>query len=269
MQPILSPQGDVALVALLARQPLIVFDFDGTLAPIVPRHDEARISDGVTLLLRQLAARLPVAIVTGRALADVRSRLAFEPRFVVGNHGAEDEHGHPDAADSANALRCLRTDLHRRAAELVDAGVLVEDKGLSLAFHYRLAPDARRAQTLIHEMLEPCHAALRVFAGKMVVNAMAVDAPDKAQAVHRLVERCGAGAAFFIGDDVNDEPVFEAAPEEWLTVRVGRPEGSASQARYCLDDPDDMVTLLDRLLLLHGALQEPARQRSARVQRRV
>ena len=254
MHPILSPEGDAALVALLAREPLIVFDFDGTLAPIVPRHDDARISDGVTLLLRQLAARLPVAIVTGRALADVRSRLAFEPRFVVGNHGAEDEHAQHDAQRSAAALRGLRAVLHRRAHELAEAGVLAEDKHLSIALHYRLAPEPRRALVLINQLLEPVQDALRIFAGKMVVNAMAMDAPDKAMAVHRLVERCGAGAAFFIGDDINDEPVFEAAPEEWLTVRVGSPQAASSRARFSLPAPEDMVTLLDHMLLLHGAL---------------
>ncbi len=264
MFPILSPEGDAALVALLRRDPLIVFDFDGTLAPIVPRHDEARIDDAVTLLLRQLAARLPVAIVTGRALADVRSRLAFEPRFVVGNHGAEDELALHDAARSVSALRGLRHALLRRGDELDAAGVLREDKGLSIALHYRMAPDPQRALALIDELLSPVDGALRIFAGKMVVNVMALDAPDKAQAVRRLVERCGAGAAFFIGDDINDEPVFEAAPEDWLTVRVGRPDHGASRARYWLASSADMVTLLDHLLLLHGALQEPAAQAGAR-----
>ena len=87
------------------------------------------------------------------------------------------------------------------------------------------------------------------FAGKMVVNVMAPDAPDKADAVHALVARCGAASAIFAGDDVNDEPVFVSAPPDWLTVRIGR-DHPATRARYFLDSPAEMAMLLERMLVL-------------------
>ena len=67
----------------------------------------------------------------------------------------------------------------------------------------------------------------------------------------RLVERGGAKAAFFAGDDVNDEPVFARAAPGWLTVKVGR-DGPASRAMYYLESPGEIEGLLDRILSLLG-----------------
>lgn len=247
MQPLFTPDGEAALAAVLRLRPLMAFDFDGTLAPIVARPDDARVSVAVASRLSALAARLPVAIVTGRTVTDVRGRLGFEPQFIVGNHGAEEAQDDPAASRLVEPLNGLRARLQAHEAELLAAGVSVEDKGLSLALHYRLSRDRPRAQQLIAALLDPPPAGLRLFAGKMVVNAVAADAPDKAHAVHALVERVGATAAFFAGDDVNDEPVFASAPPHWLTLRVGRDDLS-SRARFCLEGPQEMALLLERVL---------------------
>ncbi|HEX7637580.1 MAG TPA: trehalose-phosphatase, partial [Burkholderiaceae bacterium] len=132
---------------------------------------------------------------------------------------------------------------------LAAAGVMLEDKGQSLALHYRTAPDRAVAAALIDEVLAGFTPALHVFGGKLVVNAVAADAPDKAVAVRRLLERAGAAAAFFAGDDVNDEPVFVAAAPDWLTVRIGC-DRRVSAARFCIDGPHEMAALLDRMLAL-------------------
>jgi len=254
MQHLFSPDGEAALAALLRRQPLMAFDFDGTLAPIVARPGDARIPKAVQTCLRALAQRLPVAIVTGRSVADVRDRLGFEPRFVIGNHGAEDELDTAGSAARSQALDGLRQTLQAGAAELAAAGVSVEDKGPSIALHYRLSREPGRALALIDTLLRPSQDALHIFAGKKVVNALAADAPDKAQAMLTLVERCGAAAAFFAGDDVNDEPVFAAAPAHWLTLRIGRPDRN-SRARFYLDSTREMALLLERVLALHAVQQ--------------
>ncbi len=101
---------------------------------------------------------------------------------------------------------------------------------------------------------------------KFSVVQLCARTADKAEALRHLLRPRGLtmDAVIAIGDDINDEPVFEAAPEDWLTVRVGRPDHGESRARYWLASPADMVTLLDHLLLLHGALQEPAAQAGAR-----
>ena len=251
MQHLFTPDGESALTAVLRLQPLMAFDFDGTLAPIVARPDDAHISVAVAARMKALSARLPVAIVTGRAVADVRQRLGFEPQFIVGNHGAEQDTAAPTggvmAGILASSLDGFRATLRAHADALQAVGVVVEDKGLSIALHYRLSRDRAQAQRLITDLLTPEPAGLRMFAGKMVVNAVAADAPDKAQAVHALVARLGAAAAFFAGDDVNDEPVFVSAPAQWLTLRIGR-EDPASRARFCLEGPQEMAMLLERVL---------------------
>ena len=251
MQHLFTPEGEAALAAVLRLQPLMAFDFDGTLAPIVARPDDARIAVAIATRLKALTRRLPVAIVTGRAVADVRERLGFTPQFIIGNHGAEEDTAALTGGILAGALVTpldgLRATLRAHADGLQAVGVVVEDKGLSIALHYRQSCHRTRAQRLITDLLTPEPVGLRFFAGKMVVNAMAAGAPDKAQAVHALVARLGAAAAFFAGDDVNDEPVFVSAPAHWLTLRIGC-EDLTCRARFCLEGPQEMALLLDRVL---------------------
>lgn len=251
LRPLLGPQG-LAALADLARSPaLFAFDFDGTLAPIRPRPEEVQVSATIALRLDKLARVRPVAIVTGRRIADVRDRLGFVPSWIVGNHGAEDD-GDPDAATRAfEALAALRARLAERADVLGQAGVMLEDKGQSLALHFRTAPDRAAAAALIEAELAGFSDTLHVFGGKLVVNAVAAGAPDKAVAVQRLIARAGVQAAFFAGDDLNDEPVFAAAQPGWVTVRIGC-ERRASAARFCIDGPQEMAGVLDRILASIG-----------------
>jgi trehalose 6-phosphate phosphatase len=253
MQHLFSPDGEAALVTALRQQPLLAFDFDGTLAAIVARPDDARISQAVSARLKALSARLPLAIVTGRSVDDVRGRLGFEPRYIIGNHGAEDPAKPEAAAALSPMLEPVRRQLQARQAELAAAGIQIEDKGASLALHYRLAHDHERAQELITELVAPADNAWRIFGGKLVVNVVPAHAPDKADAVHALVVHCQARSAVFAGDDINDEPVFASAPPHWLTIRIGRGERH-SQARYFLDSPNEVAMLLERMLALLPAV---------------
>lgn len=249
MRHLFSPEGEAALAALM-RQPrlLLAFDFDGTLAPIVPRPQDAQVSTAVSQRLALLAERWPVAIVTGRRVDDVRGRLGFSPRFIVGNHGAEDAEA-PGTAAAQGPLQALRARLRAAQALLADAGVTLEDKGPSLALHYRLSRTREQALQLIGTLLSPLDEGLRVFGGKLVVNVALARAPDKAQALFALLARCGAEQAFYAGDDLNDEPVFAAAPPGWLTLRVGR-GGPRSKAAWGLDGPAEMALALARMVAL-------------------
>ncbi|WP_085315328.1 trehalose-phosphatase [Derxia lacustris] len=252
MKHFFCTEGEAALAELLRRQPLLAFDFDGTLAPIVARPEDARVAPAVSRRLARLAERWPVAVVTGRQLADVRERLGFAPGCIVGNHGAESLADPAAAERLARALDGARALLGAHEAALAAAGVTLEDKGQSLALHYRLARDRDRARAEIDALLARLGPELKVFGGKLVCNLMAATAPDKAGAVQALVTAAGAGGALFAGDDVNDEPVFAAAPPHWLTLKVGR-DDPASRARFLLDSPAEMPMLLDRILALADA----------------
>ncbi|HZW76021.1 MAG TPA: trehalose-phosphatase, partial [Caldimonas sp.] len=98
MRYALTPDGLAAIRASLAGRTLLSFDIDGTLAPIVERPWDANVPEPVQRVLARLAARTPVAIITGRAVADARTMLGFAPSYLIGNHGAEGVPGYEDAA---------------------------------------------------------------------------------------------------------------------------------------------------------------------------
>jgi trehalose 6-phosphate phosphatase len=245
--PLTGVEGLKALSALLRERALFAFDFDGTLAGIRPTPHEVRVAPPLARRLAALARARPVAIVTGRRIADVRDRLGFEPAWIVGNHGAEDAADPEGAARCAHALDPLRAVIAGCAGELEGAGVMIEDKRQSIALHFRNAPDRARAKALIERVLDGRGRGVGTFGGKLVFNAIAADAPDKAHAVRALLARAGASNAFFAGDDINDEPVFAAAEPGWVTVRLGR-EHRPSHARFCLEGPHAMPDLIDRIL---------------------
>lgn len=252
MPHLFSPEGDYALREICQRKPLLALDFDGTLAPIVPRPEDARAPLAISRILTQLASRLPVAVITGRAVDDVSARLGFAPHYIVGNHGAE---GLPEAgATAASPLPAWRLGLDHAA--LSAAGVNVEDKGHSLSLHYRLARDHASARSAIVAAINALTPEPRVIGGKCVYNLLPQDAPDKFQAVRRLIERAGCQSAIFIGDDVTDDIVFEQAPAHWLTIRVGAKE--RHRARFHLSLQGEVASFLQRL---QAALeQSPSRQ---------
>jgi trehalose 6-phosphate phosphatase len=245
---LLEREGRQALAALMRARPLLAFDFDGTLAPIVARPDDARVSAAVSQRLARLAQLCPVAIVTGRSVADVEPRLGFVPHYIVGNHGAEDPERGEGGAE-ASAFDALRARIAAQADDLQRAGIRIEDKQYSLALHYRLAKDRDQALARIEHLLAGLDRRLATFGGKCVVNVVVAGAPDKGDAVVALVERCGAGAALFVGDDVNDEAVFARAAPNWLTVRIGR-DDPTSRAAYFLDSHAEVATLLEAMLAL-------------------
>jgi len=140
-QALTGPEGDAALQQLMTRCPLLAFDLDGTLAPIVSRPGDARVPQALAHRLARLARLRPVVVVTGRRVADARGRLGFEPAALIGSHGAEDEQDQAASARFRAVLDPLRDHLQHQRQSLESAGVQVEDKGQSIALHYRLAAD--------------------------------------------------------------------------------------------------------------------------------
>lgn len=247
MLPLFSAAGEAAMRRILLRRPLLALDFDGTLAPIVPVPAAARASDEIAQLLHQLGKHLPVAIVSGRSVADVAERLGFAPHFIVGNHGAE---GLPGVGIMPG-VDVWRRQIDAGAAILGEAGVSVEDKGHSFSLHYRHAPDHDFALERIHELAGMLSPAPRLIGGKCVVNVLPTDAPDKFCAVLSLLRVVDSEVAIFAGDDLTDEVVFDGAPEDWLTLRVE--PAAASRARFCVEQQADMSRFLRRLLELVDA----------------
>ncbi len=244
MRPLLTPEGMAALRAAMDKSALLAFDFDGTLAPIVDDPDTARPSAAVIEVMADLTRRHTVAIVSGRARDDVIARLGFSPQVVVGNHGADDERRHW-SADTLAAVVAWQDRLIANRSSLAHAGVTLEDKGESWTLHYRSAPDPSRARLEISRFIGDLHPRLRAFDGKCCVNIVAIESPDKGDAVERLAQDMRAACVIYFGDDVTDESVYQRH-EEWVTVHVGR-DIAAREARFYLEQQGDVLAAL-RLL---------------------
>ncbi len=240
-----TPQGRVALALLQPGQSLLAFDFDGTLARLVDDPDQVRVPTPWLAWLRILARRWPVAVLSGRALADLQGRLRFEPRFLVGNHGAE-THDSADHGVLSAALDPARQTLRQQAGRLAALGVTVEDKSLSLALHYRRAADPDAARRALQRLL-PHDARVRVEPGHRVLNLLPAAAPDKGDALRAAMASCGATRALVVGDDANDEAAFAKAPSGSVTVRIGPRGALPSEARFGLASQAGVGRLLRHL----------------------
>ncbi len=237
---ILSGVGRELVQQAVRGKPLLAFDFDGTLAPIVLVPDDARMADTTRRLLVRVARLFPCAVISGRARADVAKRSKGVPWVaVVGNHGIESAEG---GRAVAPAVQRWRRVLEHQLAPV--AGVWVEDKGHSLSVHYRGAAHKPRARRAILAALGTLRGT-RVVSGKDVFNVVPRGAPNKGQAVVRLRRRLGCDRVLFVGDDVTDEDAFALAGPRFLAIRVGARRGSAaphhlrSQAEI-----DDLLALL-------------------------
>ncbi len=233
-----------ALERAAGRTLLVAFDYDGTLAPIVDRPEAADMRPRTRVLLAEVARRYPTIVLSGRAQEDVAERLrGIAVKEVLGNYGAARA---PAAGADPARVRGWRDALERELAG--QPGVLVEDKGVALAVHYRQAPDEEGAREAILDVAYALPGA-RVIGGKLVGNVVPEGAPAKGVARVAARARAGCDAALYVGDDASDEEVFRLVDEDWLlAVRVGA--DPRTLAPYTLRDQAAVDELLERLVAL-------------------
>ncbi len=245
MRRLFSAEGLHALRAAIVPTPLCLFDFDGTLTPLLPDPDAVLLPPPVQDQLRLLQRRAPVGIITGRALADLRPRLGFEPDHLVGNHGLEGLPGRPPPVTWAQLVAQWKVQLLQHTAA-IDPAVWVEDKHYSLSLHYLNARDVGQAEPALRAVLASLVPAPRIIPGKSLFSVLPSGAGDKGSAVLALLAQGGHARALYVGDDVTDEDVFRLDHPGLFTIRVGREVASA--ARWRLDDTDEVAHLLDWLV---------------------
>lgn len=245
MQPLFSRPGWKRLDQVLQPGVLCVFDFDGTLAPIVPRPDDAHLPEEVLRRLLSLTQLAPVGVLTGRALEDIRARLGFEPQYLVGNHGLQGLPGWEAASQSyVDMVSAWSKALTARLAK--QDGIFLEDKQYSLSLHYRESADPKAAEALLREAAMELEPLPRIMAGKFLINLLPDAARDKGDAMLELIEISGCSTAIYVGDDVTDEDAFRVKHPGLLTVRIEPHEQSAAQ--FFLPQHRDIVHLLDHML---------------------
>jgi trehalose-phosphatase len=197
----------------LAAEPQLAglfLDFDGVLAPIVDRPDDAQAPKETQLELARLVSKYAlVAVVSGRTGEDVRSRLGVDGVVVVGSHGLELD----PAAEGWRA----RIDAFARTVDWPD----VERKTLTVVFHYRTASDEPAARAALEAVARRARAAgLRASFGRKVLEVLPPIDANKGTAVRRMLADAGLHRAFVAGDDTTDLDAFHAVDGLELAVRV-------------------------------------------------
>lgn len=227
-----------------AENPVFFLDYDGTLAPIAPRPEEALPHPEALRVLEALRQRYPVYVVTGRRVEDLERLLPLAGLPVVGGHGLE------EGVVGGEKRSLFPVDLAPLRAHLPQCpGVRVEDKGFSLALHYREARHEARALACLKAWLREVEELLRalgleVLQGKKVLE-IKPRGVNKGEAVLRLLARHPGRTPVYIGDDATDEAAFRALEGRGLTLKVG-PGPTAAQGR--LRDTEAVLAYLKTYL---------------------
>lgn len=232
---------------------LVCLDFDGTLAPIVDDPDAAmpteRNQDAVASL-----AEIPsvtTAVISGRALSDVRERIAG-PSIYAGNHGLELARGgdvsvHPVAREGAARIERLCAILEVVLAPVPNCRV--ENKHLTGTVHFRSVPPAAvpTVRRLTRDIVDRVGGnALELSPGKQILEIGPDLAWGKGDAVEVIAgDESPTTAVIYVGDDVTDESAFRAVEPDGIGIRVGGDEPSSASARVA--SPADVADFLSWL----------------------
>jgi len=240
---------------LRGRTPAVFLDYDGTLTPIVPRPEDARISEEMRRAVRDLATRCPVAVVSGRDLQDVRQLAGIEEIFYAGSHGfdiagpagrkmeLQQGTGYLPALDAAE--KSLRGRLGA-----ID-GCQVERKKFAIAVHYRRVAEGRvpEVERVVEEALVQ-QQGLRRTGGKMIFELRPDIDWDKGKALRWLLKELELDRddvlPLYLGDDLTDEDALRELWGEGIGILV-RDEERPTAASYALEDPGEVGIFLWRL----------------------
>jgi trehalose-phosphatase len=231
----------------------VFLDYDGTLTPIVSQPEEAWLSDSMRQTLRSLTARVPVAILSGRDLDDVRGRVHVDGIVYAGSHGF-------DIAGAGGLRRELgaaylpvldtaETELREALDEI--PGSQLERKHFSVAAHYRNVNenDALRVALAV-DTVAAKHRELRRIDEKKVYELLPDIDWNKGKAVLWLLETLGLEGRntlpIYIGDDRTDEDAFRALEKRGVAILVSE-QPQATAARYSLKNSDEVECFLRAL----------------------
>lgn len=243
--------------AIDLKHSAILLDVDGTLLDLAPTPHEVRVPKALPATLARLVERTDgaVALVSGRSLDDLDGIFAPLKLTAVGGHGAEIRflgNGH----DGRWGLPPLDDSIRQRFAAIVKAGpgIILEDKGYSVALHYRLAPDKQGAifdaVNAIRADLPPN--SIEVLPGKSVVEIKKIGF-NKGTGIRQLMAHApfAGRRPIFVGDDTTDESGFAVMPEfNGIAISVGRMVPGVSRR---FETPSDVRRWLEQIAKGNGS----------------
>jgi len=239
--------GTTALLAPLSAAPeraALLLDFDGVLAPIVARPEDAYPPTETRAALERPVPRYGlVAVVSGRPGEDVRKRVAVEGVVYAGAHGLELD---PEAERWRQQIADFAAAAPWPAAE-------IELKGLTVAFHFRQHADEQAAVLELETVAARARSGgLVARFGRKVLEVLPPVDSNKGTAVRQLLGEAGLTRALVAGDDTTDLDAFQAVQALEHKVRVAvvadeSPSLLAEQAELVLHSTGEFLDLLRRL----------------------
>jgi trehalose 6-phosphate phosphatase len=245
-----------------SRLPAVFLDYDGTLTPIVDRPEDALISESMRGVVRDLARRCTVCVVSGRDRAVVQELMSIDDLVVAGSHGFDiwsPEGGgieREEGAEFGDVLASVTDDLRSELGSV--EGALIEPKRSSVAVHYRLVDEAARPRlaAVVDSLLASHPDTLKVTPGKMVYEIQPKLDWDKGKAVLYLLEALELDrddvVPLYLGDDITDEHAFRALDGRGIGILVADLEdpevaGRFTSAEFLLRDTQEVEDFLDAL----------------------
>ncbi len=259
------------LFKAISKNPAFFFDFDGTLAEIVPTPEEAGLKPITRSIIEELAGKFPVGIISGRKVDEVRRLVGLDGIFYSGNHGVEiDGPGlkfvEPDSARSSDYI----TSLGEKIANAVSSyHPRINSKKYSVSIHYRTV-EPSKVKPLLAELdrmiFEPLQKGrIDVFHGKKVVEIKAPVEWDKGNAIEMIMkslvsvsrrsdkmDHVKTTIPIFFGDDTTDEYGFKRVNKMGgLSIFVGRKHRKTA-AKFWTASPAELVGELAKFLFVHS-----------------
>lgn len=247
---------------VIGKKSIMLFlDYDGTLSPIVEEPDKALMSDGIRSLLKELSSsnKFKLAIVSGRALSNVKKLVGLDNIVYVGNHGLEIDgpklkFRSPVSPKTASIIKNIYSELYNKLSKI--KGIIIEDKNFTLSVHYRLVnkDKVELVNKIIEEVIRPYlkERSVKVNSGKKVIEIKPPIEWNKGKVVLWLLGREDFVTEekpvmpIYIGDDVTDEDAFLALKNRGITIFVGKPR--LSEAKYYLKDIREVESFLREIL---------------------
>ncbi len=242
---------------LSGKSIFLFLDYDGTLTPIAETPEKAVISREAKDLLNKLSKKshCSVAIISGRALENIKNAVGLKGIIYAGNHGLEIEA--PKIKFESQVSPRLKSIIRHIYEDAVSKfskikGVLIEDKELTISVHYRLVDgkDIQEFLSIFNEITCPyiVRDKIKINSGKKVYEIKPPVQWDKGKVVLWLMARqqfvAGENKVLpvYIGDDVTDEDAFKALKRKGLTISVG--ESRNSNAGYYLKNTEEVIKFL-------------------------
>ena len=242
----------IADQAFRSPHTFLLLDYDGTLTPIVAKPELAKLHESTRKLLNKLVKQteFSVGVITGRTTREMRALVHLKSLIYAGNHGLELEgpdfkYTHPKAKESARIIKDVKMALLPLLAAF--PGTVMEDKHLTLSFHYRLVPFVKLCslKEQFDRLIAPWvgNRKIQIQEAKKVWEIRPHLNWNKGSAVRWiLLHEDPASFPIYIGDDKPDESAFKALKGRGITVRVGF--DPASLARYYVKDTNEVERFL-------------------------